>query len=368
MRVLHIIKGLGLAGAERHLIALLAGLRERGIDAQLLLWVSPERGANDVVEAARQCRIPVERWVMPRHIAPLFFLKLLAYLRREKPDFVHTHLVHAETYAIPAARLAGIRYIVNSGHNDDPFRRHPLFRLRSRFIWRLTTRGIAISQSVKRFLLGFEGAGDEQVSVIYYGLQPPAPATSLNLRESLGLLPQARIIGSVCRLVEQKGITYAIDAMKILSEKYPDLHYVIVGDGVLRQALLQQTAILGLQHRVHLLGWREDVAGIMAQFEIFLAPSLWEGFGLVFLEAMGQSRPIVSSNISSIPEVVQDGVTGLLVEPRNPTALANAIGQLLDDPERARQMGQAGRQRLETVFSLESMIEQTAALYREIMR
>jgi glycosyltransferase involved in cell wall biosynthesis len=205
--------------------------------------------------------------------------------------------------------------------------------------------------------------------VIYYGLQPTQslPTPNPTLRESLRLPPQTRIIGSICRLVEQKGITYAIDAMKILSEAYPDLHYVIVGDGVLREKLMGQTAALDLQKRIHFLGWREDVAEIMTQFEIFIAPSLWEGFGLVLLEAMGQSRPVVSSNISSVPEVVQDDITGLLVEPRNPTALAAAIGKLLDDPEQAQQMGQAGRKRLETVFSQQTMIDQTAALYREIM-
>ena len=171
MIVLHIIKGLGLAGAENHLITLLAGLRAQGIDARLLLWVSPSRQAEDVVATAESAGIPVERWIMPRHIAPGFFLKLLRYLRREKPDIVHTHLVHAETYAIPAAYLARIRYVVNSSHNDDPFRRHPVFRVRSWILWRMTTYGIAISHHIKRFLVEIEGARENQVEVIHYGYE-----------------------------------------------------------------------------------------------------------------------------------------------------------------------------------------------------
>jgi glycosyltransferase involved in cell wall biosynthesis len=368
MKVLHVIKGLGLAGAERHLIALLAGLRKKGIDARLLLWVSPERQGDDVMAAAEQNGIPVERWTMPTDIAPHFFWKLYRYLKQNPPDIVHTHLFHAETYAIPAAKFAGVRYVVNSSHNDDPFRRSLSFRIRSRILWRLTVRGIAISESVKRFLLDYEGARKSQLRVIYYGLEPESisPIPQPTLQESLGLSSDARIIGSVCRLVEQKGITYAIRAMHRLAPDYPNLHYVIVGDGVLREQLSQQVADAVLSDRIHFLGWREDIASLMVQFEIFIAPSLWEGFGLVFLEAMKQARPIVSTKLSSVPEVIAQGKTGVLVEPRDPDALAIAIRHLLDEPDMARRMGEAGRRRLETVFSQQTMIEQTAKLYREL--
>lgn len=364
MQVLHILKGLGLAGAENHLMILLSGLREQGIDARLLLWVSPEKQADDILEEAQKRNIPIERWVMPSNFAPRFFLNLVRYLHQQKPDIVHTHLVQAETYAIPAAKLAGIRHVVNSSHNDDPFRHHPIFKIRSRILWRLTDKGIAISDAIRQFLIAVEGAKPEQVQTIYYGLTPPANASAPN---ALNLPTNAQIMGSVCRLVPQKGLNYALNAMAQLMPDYPNLHYVIVGDGILRSELQQQAQNLGIAEKVHFLGWRTDAGKLMQQFDILLAPSLWEGFGLVFLEAMAQNLPIVTSRVSAIPEVVVENETGFLVPPQDSSAIANAVKMLLDNPELAKQIGENGWKRLETYFNPRRMIDQTAALYREIM-
>lgn len=359
MQVLHILKGLGLAGAENHLMILLAGLREQGIDARMLLWVSADNQADDIVKEAQRRSIPIERWVMPGNFAPGFFLKLVRYLRQQKPDIVHTHLVQAETYAIPAAKLAGVPHVINSSHNDDPFRRHPIFRLRSWILWRLTDKGIAISDTIRRFLIEVEGAHPEQIQTIYYGFTP-LPIQ----KEETGV----KLIGSVCRLVPQKGIAYALDAVAKLTPEYPNLHYMIVGDGALRSTLELQAKNLGISDRVQFLGWRKDAKELMARFDIFLAPSLWEGFGLVFLEAMAQSVPIVASRVSAVPEVVEDGKTGILVPPRDPDSIASAIKNLLDNPELAKKMGEAGRERLTTTFTPQRMIEQTVTLYAEVMQ
>jgi glycosyltransferase involved in cell wall biosynthesis len=368
MRVLHIIKGLGLAGAETHLIILLAGLREREIDARLMLWVSPTRQADDVMAAAQARGIPVERWIMPGHIAPRFFWRLLRHLRRERPDILHTHLVHAETYGIPAARLAGIQHVVNSSHNDDPFRRSTPFRIWNRLLWRFVSRGIAISGAIKKFLVEVEGAQEDQIQVIHYGLRPSETSSAPNLRAELGLPPSARLIGSVCRLVPQKGLMYALSAFGALAEEFPDLHYAIAGDGPLRGELEAQAKSLGVSERVHFLGWRADAPAVMRNFEVFVAPSLWEGFGLVFLEAMAGAVPILASNISAIPEIVENGTTAFTVPPSDANVLAEALRKLLHDPLLAQQMGSAGRARLETVFSEEAMIEKTAALYKSLMQ
>ena len=367
MQVLHVIKATGLAGAENHLMTLLPGLREQGIDARLWLWVPPHTSADEIIEAANARNIPIERWIMPGMIAPGFFARVVKYLRQQRPDIVHTHLVHAETYAIPAARLAGVPFVVNSCHNDDPFRFLIPFRVQSWLRWRMTHRGIAISQAIKDFLIKTEFARDQQIAAIPYGLQaPPRVAPERTLHQELGLPPSARIVGSMCRLIEQKGLTYALDAMALLMPRYPDLHYVIAGTGTLQEDLKAQAAASGIAERVHFIGWRTDVQALMAQFEIFLAPSLWEGFGLVFLEAMGQARPVISTRVSSIPEVVDDGVTGLLVPPRDGQAIAGALERLLNDPACGQRMGEAGRTRLAQVFTPERMIAQTIDVYHSL--
>jgi glycosyltransferase involved in cell wall biosynthesis len=368
MKILHILKGLGLAGTENHLMRLLPGLRAQGWEAELLLWATPQRPADDIMQVAQANGIPIDRWMMPRHLDPLFFVRLVRYLQRTQPTLIHVHLVHAETYAIPAARLVGIKHVVVSSHNDDPFRRRWYFRPRNRLLWRWTDKGIAISEHVRQFLIEVEGARPQQVQTIYYGLPAQTDHPRGAIRSELGLSPETSLIGSVCRLIPQKGLPDALVAMSLLSQQHPNLHYALVGEGRSRAELEAQAHELGLGGRVHFLGWRADPLPLMADMDLFLMPSHWEGFGLVLLEAMSQSRPIVGTRVSAIPEIVQDGVTGLLVPPHDPPALARAIEQVLTDRALAERLGGAGRQRLEDHFSPQQMIDQTAALYQAVLK
>src|SRR5205823_3402286 len=153
------------------------------------------------------------------------------------------------------------------------------------------------------------------------------------------------IAGSVCRLITQKGISYAISAIQQAAEQVPDLHYVIVGDGPLRAVLQAQVVAEDSVHCVHFLGWRDDARAMMAAFDVLLVPSLWEGFGLVLLEAMVARIPIIASQVSALPEIVVDGQTGYLVAPADPAALAGRLRDLLSDPGKVRQMGENGRGR-----------------------
>ena len=145
---------------------------------------------------------------------------------------------------------------------------------------------------------------------------------------------------------------------------------MIAGDGPLREALEAETRALDLSSRVHFLGWRDDPHALIAALDVLLAPSLWEGFGLVFLEAMALNVPIIATRVSAIPEVVIDGETGWLVPPRDADALAATLLDALTHPDARRKWGANGRCRLETQFTAETMVERTLAVYRglEAMR
>src|SRR5262249_11031920 len=153
-------------------------------------------------------------------------------------------------------------------------------------LWRLVEAGITISDALRDFVIATEFAPESKVHTVHYGLDPSTISPSANaramLRRDLGLLPETPVAGSVCRLTTQKGVKYAIHAFKRL----PNAHYVIAGDGPLRESLEAEARELALQDRVHFLGWRNDVHDLMAGFDVLLMPSLWEGFGLVALEAM----------------------------------------------------------------------------------
>ncbi len=368
MRVTHIIKATRIAGAERHLLTLLPALVRRGVDVSLILIHEPDKPVDDFAAALTAGGVTVVRVVIPRHLDFTLFGRLRRALRDLKPDIAHTHLLHADLYGVIAARLAGVRRVIISRHNDDQFRSLLPFRLLHNLLWGMSSGGIAISDAIRRFCIEVEGVRPRKIQTIHYGLtQPIQPQDRGSARAALvaelKLPPDALILGSVCRLIAQKGIAYALRALP----RVEGAVLVIAGDGNLRAALEAEARALGVTERVYFLGWREDTAALMAAFDIFLAPSLWEGFGLVLLEAMAQQTPIIASAVSAIPEIVLDRETGRLVPPRDPVALAGAICDLQADPALRRHMGLVGQDRLESVFNAEHMTDSTLSLYRHYM-
>jgi glycosyltransferase involved in cell wall biosynthesis len=372
MRVVHIIKATGIAGAENHLLSLLAGQEQRGIDVKMLLLVEPGNVLENYVRALKEGGVAARRMVI-RHDTDVTLVKRLRdELRVLQPDIVHTHLIHADLFGTLAARWVGVPVIVTSRHNDDAFRHRRPIKLVNRVFWRMVEAGIAISDSIKRFSIEVEGAPTGKMHRIYYGLDTRIPplnrSTARNaLEQELGLDDDAVLLGMVCRLIEQKGVRYGLQAFQQIAEAFPEAHLLIAGQGPLKAELEQQTAQGALTARVHFLGWREDVAALLAALDLLIAPSLWEGFGLVLLEAMAQQVAIIGSTAGAIPEVVNHGETGLLVQPRSPEALAEALRQLLSDKPLRQHMGLLGRDRLETQFSAARMVEETIALYHTLL-
>lgn len=370
-RVIHLAKMTGAAGSEGHLLALLPGLRARGVDARLWMLVEPGNPVQAYVDRIEARGVPVERIVIRRHLDPGLWQRLTAHLRQARPDLVHTHLIHADLYGIPAARRAGVRGVISSRHNDDRFRRWLPFRVLSRWLWRQADAGIAISEAIRRFAIAVEGVSPDKIHTVHYGLDPATlqvpPDARARLRAELGLPPGALLAGSVCRLIAQKGLDNALDAFGQVAAECPAAHYVVAGDGSLRGALEAQAARLGLADRAHFLGWRADAPAVLAALDVLLAPSRWEGFGLVFLEAMALGVPVISTRVSAIPEIVADGETGWLVPPGDPAAIARALRAALSDPDERRRRGEAGRARLESRFTVDAMVEHTLAVYRGVL-
>lgn len=369
-RVIHLSKMTGTAGSEGHLLVLLPALRALGVDARLQILVEPHRPVQDYVDRAAALGIPVERTIIRRHLDPGLWRRLAAEFRVQRPDIVHTHLFHADLYGIPAARRAGVHYVVSSRHNDDKFRRWLPMRLLHRQLWRHTDAGIAISEAIRQFIVKYESPPAGKIHTIHYGLDPATvhapPDARQTVRAALNLPAGTLLVGSVCRLIEQKGLRYGIQGFAQIANRTPDAHYVIAGDGPLRGELEADARTLGMAERVHFLGWRDDARTILAALDVLLAPSLWEGFGLVFLEAMALGVPVISTRVSAIPEVVADGDTGWLVPPRNSDAIAAALRDALSDADRCGARGAQGRQRLEDHFTVEKMAERTLAMYHSL--
>jgi glycosyltransferase involved in cell wall biosynthesis len=366
-KILHIAKMTGVAGTENHLLTLLPGLRARGLDVHLIVLVEPDKPMDSYIAHMTGLGVPAEPLIINRDVEFPLIGRLAQKIRAGSYDAVHTHLIHADWHGVIAARRAGVRKIFWSGHNDDPFRHRLPIRLIQAYLWRRISAGIAISEAVRQFMIKVELAPPDKAVTVRYGLNLTGTADTQvreSFRAELGIDPSAKVVGSVCRLIEQKGLPHALQAFRQVIDKVPDAHYVIIGDGPLRPALEAQINALGLAGRVHLPGWRSNAAALMPAFDLFLMPSLWEGFGLVVLEAMAAKLPVIASRISALPEIVIEGETGYLVAPADSDGLAQHMMRLLNDPALATPMGEAGFARLQSEFSADRMIDQTMDVYR----
>ncbi len=370
MRVVHISKSTGIAGSERHLLYLLPGLRERGVETRVLVLEDPRRPARAWCRALEERGETVESVPIHAHLDLKLVGRLVQRLRALEPDVVHTHLLHADLYGLTAARRARVPHAVSSRHNDDAFRHNPLIKWLNRRVMRQADRVIAVSGSVARFVSEVEGTPEHRVVTIHYGLDIPCsqPNNREAARSRLGVTgdPDLALIGFVGRLVRQKGVDVALQAFAKAHQAHPQSRFVIVGDGPARRELEAQAGRLALEESVIFAGWVEDASGLMPAFDMVVAPSRWEGFGLVVLEAMSHGLPVIASRAGSFPEIVIDGETGLLVPSESPAALAKAIEELLVDPRRGAAMGRRGQSRAAESFSVGNMVDATVTVYEQI--
>jgi len=319
------------------------------------------------IERMRSTGVSTQVIPIHHHLDPTLFARLARWLRRESFELVHTHLLHADLYGGLASSIMGLSRIA-SLHNDNPFRRASLLRQVIRWNRRLFQHVICISHHLARFANEVEGVPKERISVVHYGFQPNrSPSLGSNIRSLLRLPEEKPIMGMVARLTTQKGHSTLLRAMsKLIQQSNVLPHLVLVGDGELRSSLEALVSQLKLDSHVSFLGHRPDASQLMYDFDIFVHPSRWEGFGLVFLEAMAAEVPIVVTTASAIPEIVEDGETGLLVPVDDRNALSDALSLLLTDPPLRKKMALAGRRRLEEHFSVQRMVEETAKIYHQI--
>ncbi|MBC7250916.1 MAG: glycosyltransferase [Anaerolineae bacterium] len=372
MKICHIFKIIGVSGSENHLLTLASRLDHSRYRLTFCLLVERGPDLSAYIAALEDVGVEVVRFPIRADLDPLLLWRLVRFLRAAQPDIVHTHLIHGDLYGTLAARLAGVPVVISTKHNDDAFRRRGFYAWLDRALARSQSRIITISHHLKRFYTEVEGLPADKLVIIHYGLDAGTflrgTGEGTEMRAELGVPNDAPLVGVVGRLTEQKGHTYLLDAFAVVVQELPTARLLVVGDGELRPALARQVVRLGLQDSVTFAGRREDVPRIMTALDVLVMPSLWEGFGLVLLEAMAAGKPIVASRVSAIPEIVVDGETGLLVPPRDVKALAAALIELLRNPQRAVEIGRRGRARLEQEFTVERMVAQTEALYEGVCK
>ena len=329
-----------LAGPGDHPSSFVASMTSRGVDC-------------DVIS-------------MRNDFDPLLLPRLVQFIRGHPTELVHAHLIHADLYGTLAARLAGVPAVVSTKHGYNPWRAKRFYACLDRWASFSQDRIITISDALGRWLVEVEGLRPEKLSTIHYALERDHFRSSVPVELSLEV--SHPVIGTISRLIPQKGVHVLLEAFAACTRNHRSISLVVVGDGPERSNLENLAQKLGMNNRVHFLGYRSDVNKILPQFDIFTLPSFGEGFGLVLLEAMACGKAVVATDVMSIPEIVQQGKSGLLVPAQDVSALAEALDTLIANPELRDQLGKAGFQRLKREFTVERMVRKTVEVYQEASR
>ena len=362
VQAFHLITELNIGGAEKALARLLAHLdRDRFAPIVVCLY----GGDGPVADEIRALGIPVTDLGMPVKWRWDALWRLYRLLHRERPVILHTWMFHANVPGRVLGRLAGVPVIISSERTMGMESRWR-YRL-NRITGPLTDRVVCVSPQVADFVVQEVGIPRHKILVIPNGIDlrdfEHLPGKH-QARAMLGLSSDWMLVGTVARLNSVKRLDVLLQAMSSLR----DVYAVIVGDGSERAQLEAMSERSGLAGRVHFAGQQDEVQTWLAALDVFVLSSDWEGMPNALLEAMAAGLPVVATAVGGTPEVVVDGVTGLLVPPRAPAALAEAIGCLLCDPNLRRQMGQAGRERVAAQFDIATTVRRTEALYQQLLQ
>jgi glycosyltransferase involved in cell wall biosynthesis len=363
--VLHYVDSNAFGGTEQTILTLLASLDRSRWRAVLAHHADP--GLALLLQEIR--RLEIKSCALPRlqgRSAAHGILEFYRLLRTERPAVFHAHMnwPFACARALALAALARIP-AVTATLQVFPRTLEPARRYKQQIAWSGVDRFLAVSDHVADGLTRVFGIASLKVRVVRNGIviatyQCPAKAS---LRASLLKGPQRGLVLTVGRLHEQKGHRYLLEA----ATKVPNATFVFAGDGPLREDLEAQARTLNLGDRVVFLGHRDDVAELLAACDIFVLPSLFEGYPLSVMEAAAAGKPIVATNVGGTDEAIQSGENGLLVPSADPDALAQAINDLLRDPIRAEQLATSAKLRAQTEFSADTMWLRTVAIYDEVL-
>jgi len=304
---------------------------------------------------------------------PAALMKLRKIIRRKKIDIVHTHLHHASFLGMLAARTNRVPIPLLTRHYTAYFyaQGNTFHSYLDKISSRLAVKIISVSEAVKSSLMQAEGLDGNKIVTIYNGIDPARfDSVKENLKRKL--LTELRVndrypvLGHIATLHPCKGHIYLFKALISIRKVYPNVLLLVVGDGLMRKELRTYVAEGGLSENIVFTGHRREIPEILSLIDIAVQPSIDEALGISILEAMAAGKPVVATRLGGIPEIVNQGETGLLIQPKNPMALSKAILKLATDRKLAQRMGRAGRLRVAKRFGIQNMIKKTEALYEQL--
>lgn len=368
MTILHTESSTGWGGQEVRILLEARAMQERG--HRVLLACAPD---CRLAQRAREWNLPVEGIVFQRSIDGRAILRLRRLMRKERVDVLNTHSSKDSWCGGIAARLARGVKVVRTRHVSIPIKNN----LPTRWLYtRLTDAIITTGEKLREQLIRDNGFRAERIVSIATGVDlqrfNPSQYSRQTVREEWGLAPDAPLVGTIAMLRRMKGHNVLIEAAAQVLQQMPQAKFLIVGDipsaSPLKQQLEEQVARLGIGGSVIFAGYREDVPEILAALDCVVLPSTRdEGVPQSVAQALAMARPVVATDVGATAELIEDGVTGILVPPGDAAALATGILSTLREPEQASQRALVGQQRVRERYSVERMAEQVERLYERLV-
>jgi len=363
-RVLFLSHAYMVGGAEEMVLNLVRHLPERFEPAVVCI-----HEAGPIGEEIARTGVPFKvLGLKPGLLRPFDVLRLRDFLIECEPAIVHTFLLTGSLYGRFAAMMAHVPVIVGTEVNIYQNKKSSHARL-ERWLMRRTDAVVASAASVREFYIDQVKADPSKVEVIYNAVDWSQLQTTMSreeFRASVGVPADVTVAGIIARLTKQKAHQVLFDAIAH-DPGLSKLHLLVVGDGELRAQLTARAVTLGIQGRVHFLGARRDLGNILAAIDLFAMPSYWEGLPLSMVLAMGAGLPVVASRVAGIPEVVKDGVSGLLVTPGDVADLAAALNRIVHDDTLRVLLGQEARAFVRPRFGVDGYVKSVSALYDRLL-
>ena len=296
---------------------------------------------------------------------PFDFIKLLYCIRKESPDILHSFLFYGNLTGRVVGKILKIPVVISSQRSTDPWRKRYHWII-DRFTAKWADIIISNSNRGRDVLIEKAGISPGKIRVISNGIRLSKPEREIK-REDFGIASSEYIVGTVGNLREAKGHIYIISAAPLILKEFPHTKFIVVGEGELKYALIKETERLKISDRFIFTGFVDNPTDIVSLFDVFVFPSLWEGCPVGLLEAMMLGKSCIAFPVGDIPYIIEDGISGLLVEYKSIEKLASAVITLLKDKKLREYMGNAAHKRVVEHFSLEIMMKEYISTYLELI-
>lgn len=368
VRLLKFIGLFAVGGTERHVVNLARELDVTQFELQLACFKRWGLFLKDIEALS----IPISEYRINCLYNVHAFRQQLRFARslaQARIQIVHTYGFYATVFAVPAAKLARVPVVVASVRDTGELLT-PVQKRAQRWACRLADSILVNADAVREWLIA-EGYNAKRIQVIRNGISPVQVTEGddgTGIRQEFGIPSDVPLIAMLSRLNRLKGGEYFVEAAAMVAERFPSARFLVVGDtqpgdSAYRKQLERQADRLGLRNRLHFTGFRLDIPRILAALTVSVLPSLSEGLSNVLLESMAAGVPVVATRVGGNSEVVEDGVSGILIPPGDSGALAQAICEFLEKPELACRYGLTGKQRITERFHLGKMVRETERHY-----